>query len=173
MKVKFEGGRALDQALGELKKATAQRAVREALIEAGTPIQAQAQEQARARPASSPKKFFKKGGARKLRRTGTLKALFQIGTRLTRGQAALVRQAGKDFVEVYVGSRDPAALLEEFGTKDSPPNPVLRRSWEAHKDDALETIRAALTRNVAHWTAKAQAKAARDARRAARQQRTS
>jgi HK97 gp10 family phage protein len=143
--VRIEGLRELDAALAELPKATAKNVLVKVLMEAGTPIKDAAQAAAPTRPADAPTITYKaKGGARRVRRPGTLKALFQIGTRLTPNQARLARKEGKDFAEVYVGTRDPIARLEEYGTAHSPPQPTLRRAWDGNKEAALETVKSRL-----------------------------
>lgn len=141
---RMEGLRELDQALGELPKATAKNVLVRTLLAAGRPMQQQAQALAPARPAGAPQKTYVKSGAVRVRRPGTLKALVQIGTRLTPRQARAARQDGKDFAEVYVGTRDPIARLDEFGTADAPAHPFLRPAFEANKHQALETIRTVL-----------------------------
>jgi HK97 gp10 family phage protein len=149
--VKVEGLKDLDAALGVLTKAAARSTLTRVLKKAAEPIRESAEEAAPVRDASAPDVYY--GGAKvgkgrrrapgergKLRRPGTDKALWQAGTRLTRPQAAKVRKAGKNFAEYYVGSRDPIARLLEFGTVNSPAQPMIRPAWDAHKANTLQII---------------------------------
>ena len=166
MKVKVEGFAELDRQLGEFKKLTAVKLANRALMAAAAPIQQDAEAGASARPGAAPKKFYTtRSGQKRERRPGTLKHLMGAGTKLTRRQAAGVRKAGKDFAEVYVGTRDPVGLLGEFGTKDAAPNPALRRAWEANKDRAVEIIKAALTTELEQQQARAAARRPKRARK--------
>lgn len=163
MKATFhiEGLRELDAALGELPKATARNVCVRILLKAGKPIQEAAQAAAPVRPQDAPEKHFSVGGVEKERRIGTLRALVQIGARLTKRQAREVRKAGKDFAEVYIGTRDPIGRLEEFGTAQAPAQPFLRPAWEGGKMQALDVIAKELGASI-------EAAAQRLARKAAR-----
>ena len=113
--------------------------------------------------AGNTRVTYKAGEGSEERRPGTMKVLVGIGSKLTRSQARQARKAGKDTVEVYVGTRDPIARLQEFGTRKAPPQPFMRPAWERHKDQALEDIK----QNLATEIDKAAARAARKAARAA------
>lgn len=148
VKVSLEGLSDLTAALQALPTATQRNVVTRVLLEAAAPIQEAAQQLAPSRPASAPDEYYHVNGAKRLRRPGTLKVLVQEGTKLTRNQARLVRNAGKHFVEVYVGTRDPIGRLQEFGTAHSPPDPFLRPAWEENKLAALETIKRRLGEEI-------------------------
>lgn len=122
---KFEGGTELKQALGLLIEATgkttqAKAAIRRTLTEAGK-ITAEVAE------ANAP------------RLTGRLAASFKVGTQLTRRQRRFAR-TDKSNVEVYVGSSDPAAVPQEFGTFKEPAQPTLGPAWDATQDKVLDKI---------------------------------
>jgi HK97 gp10 family phage protein len=133
VKIKVEGLKQIDQALAELgNKALAKRVVTKSLLEAAKPMQEMAQ--ARAPIRANPNEVIRYGpkdGPYKERKLGTTRALVQVGTRLTKRQASASRRQGKDFSEVYVGTRDRAARFEEFGTINQPADPFLRPAFEA------------------------------------------
>lgn len=160
-RLQVEGLTELADALDLLPTSTERSLIRSVLLEAAEPIQQQAQAAAPRRPDDAPPEYFHEAGERKLRRPGTLKVLVQEGTKLTRNQARLARKAGKSYVEVYVGTRDPVGRLEEFGTGHSPPHPFLRPAWDANKEAALETVAARLAEKIEQIRAKAAAKFAR------------
>jgi hypothetical protein len=91
---------------------------------------------------------------------GGLSTSFIAGTKLNPRQAAMAKKAGKDFVEVYVGTDDPAGIQMEFGNVNHGPQPSLRPAWEEGKEAVLSGIGADL------WT-EIEKTAARKAKRAA------
>lgn len=116
------------------------KAAREALKTAAQDIHASAQANAPVRVGGSEKRF-KVGTETRTRRRGALKSHVSMGTRLSKRQAMLNR-AKKMPVEVYVGTRDRIGRLVEFGTRDTPAQPWLRRAWSRFGGRvALETIR--------------------------------
>jgi len=161
-KFKVSGFKELDKVLGQLPKATAKKALERVLLKAAAPMQETAQGLAARRdPGASVRTFKVPGGGKKVRKVGTLETLTQIGTRLTKRQARMTRKEGKDFAEVYVGTRDKIGLLIEDGTKDTAPQPFMRPAWDQHKQEALTSIQQGMGEEV-------MAAAARVARRGAR-----
>ena len=140
-KVRVEGLRELDRALGELPRQTGKRLALKVLKEAAKPL-------AEAGAANAP-----------LGPTGNLKASYGVGTKLTRRQGKLNRKESP--VEVYAGPNDPAAIQTEFGNAHQAAEPHLRPAWDAGKDKALSDIKTGL------WTG-IQKAAARLARKAAK-----
>ncbi|MGO7922008.1 HK97-gp10 family putative phage morphogenesis protein [Rhizobium ruizarguesonis] len=123
-RIKIEGLKQLDKALGELPKSTAKAVLRKVLKEAGEPVAAAA-----------------RGNAPRL--TGNLYEHTDYGTRLTRRQASLHRQATKDdrdFAEAFVGTSDPAGMQHEFGNEHQAAQPWLRPAWDSQKNNALFII---------------------------------
>jgi HK97 gp10 family phage protein len=99
-----------------------------------------------------PEKRFKVGdGESRVRRRGALKSHVTIGTRLSRSQARKNRD--KMPVEVYVGTRDRAGRLQEFGTREAAAQPFMRPAWDAMKMRALEIIKDALWRQISRQAA--------------------
>lgn len=124
--VKVEGFTDLNKALGLLIEATgkttqAKAAIRRTLTIAGKITQEAAQ-------ANAPKL------------TGALEVSISVGTKLTRRQARLARKAGKDDVEVYVGTSDPAAVPQEFGTFKEGAQPFMGPAWDSTQNQVLDKI---------------------------------
>ncbi|UZW55947.1 hypothetical protein NUH86_03905 [Sphingobium sp. JS3065] len=162
MKIKVQGLKELDAALGQLRtKAMARGVIKRALIEAAKPMHQQAQEAAPGRADPNEVITYGKGDNRRVRQPGTTQALVQIGDRLTKRQAGQARKAGKSFVEIYVGTRDAKAHFEEFGSANQPPHPFLRPAYDS---EAEPTIR----RFVGTLTNELEKVAVREARRTAR-----
>lgn len=127
MSIKFEGGRELQQALAAVADATGKNtqgkaAMRRALTEAGKITQTAAK-------ANAPVL------------TGRLQLSINVGTKLTRRQARMVRKAGKSAVEVYVGTSDSAAVPQEFGTFKERAQPFMGPAWDSTQDAVLEKIK--------------------------------
>jgi HK97 gp10 family phage protein len=123
--VKFTGGRELDRALGELgSKALAKGVLTRVGKKRLQPIADRANQLAPDDP-STP---------------GGLHESFIVGTKLNKRQSSLAKKAGKDFVEVYAGTNDPAAVPQEFGTVNHGPQPMLRPAWEEGKGDLLQGL---------------------------------
>ncbi|MEO6012737.1 MAG: hypothetical protein ABIQ30_04015 [Devosia sp.] len=91
---------------------------------------------------------------------GGLSTSFTVGTKLTPRQQGLAKKAGKDFVEVYAGTADPAGVQMEFGNVNHGPQPSLRPAWEEGKEAVLSGIGADLWSEI-------EKTAARKAKRAA------
>lgn len=125
-KVRVEGLRELDKALGELPKATGKNVLRRVLRKAAEPMAADMKAKA---PVDE----------------GHLVASIGVGTRLTRRQASLHRKMFRNdraSVEMFVGAGGlPQAHLREFGGDDAPPHPFVRPAWDGHKMGTLDTIK--------------------------------
>lgn len=120
--VKIEGLRELDAALGKLPRSTAKGVLRRVLMEAGEPI-------ARTARGLAPRDELH------------LYEDIDVGTKLTRRQAGLhKKQDGKAFQEVFVGTKDPAGVQQEFGNHRHPPQPFLRPAWDQTKTQTLDLI---------------------------------
>ena len=141
---KFEGGRALEVALGDFEKTSIAKAVgRRALKKAADPILA-------AYTAGTTVK------------TGALVASEKIGTRLNRTQAKLAKKLGKSAVEVHIGTNDVAGVQEEFGNVHQAAHPALRPAWDAEGGEhALERIGSELWLDIEQTATRAAARLAR------------
>ena len=133
MKVKFEGGKQLEQALRELDISQARKKgiSRRALDKAAEPIRDDWQRNVD-------------------RDEGDLQRSIKIGNRAqTKATRKFKRGAGQDIVERYIGidasedkdGRLPVyAYIEEFGSEDEPANPAGRNAWERNKMKAFDRI---------------------------------
>lgn len=123
--VKFSGGRELDKALAELgSKALAKGVLTRVGKKRMQPIADRANQLAPDDPATP----------------GGLNQSFVVGTKLNKRQASLAKRAGKDFVEVYAGTNDPAGVQQEFGNVNHGPQPMLRPAWEEGKGSLLTDL---------------------------------
>lgn len=141
--VKIEGLRELDQALQELTKATGRNQMRGALKDGG-------------------KVFADKWEAIAPQDQGHLADSIAVGTKLTKSQRR--KHQKRDEVEVFVGSDDPAAMQQEFGNVNHPPQPSVRPAWESSKGEVLDTIARKLGERVDKAVARARQKALKNAR---------
>jgi HK97 gp10 family phage protein len=164
--VRLEGARELDKALEELPKATGRNVMRRAATKALQPVIDTA------RPLVPQDE-------------GSLKESLKVTTRLSKRQAALMRQQyraeGKAAVNVFAG---PAALphahLVEFGTKpryhkksgkfvgQMKPRPFMRPAWDSKKDDVLASFQKIMWGEIEKAAQRLARKAARDAAKAAK-----
>ncbi|MEW9808596.1 HK97-gp10 family putative phage morphogenesis protein [Mesorhizobium sp. ZMM04-5] len=146
--VHVEGLRELDEALGELPKATGKAVLRRVLKKAAQPIADDAKAKA---PVLS----------------GALQISIGVGTKLTRRQSRLHRKMFTDdraSVEMFVGAGGlPQAHLREFGGDDAPPHPFMRPAWDAGKAGVLESIKADLGDEIMKAAKRLARKAARNA----------
>ena len=155
-KVKVEGLRELDDAIGQLKKATARALLRRVLKQAVVPFVNMAQSMA---PVL----------------TGGLKLSIGASTKLSRSQkrglAKAVRQGtrARSFAELHAG---PAASqqghLQEFGTEHHPAQPYMRPAWDATRQTILNSIKALTGAEIKRTADRAARKAARLAARGRR-----
>lgn len=130
--VKFEGGRELDRALGELAaeygRASGKAVIRRVLDKALQPMAETARQLAPDDPAT--------GG-------NDLKASIAVGGKLTPRQASIARKdQNKALVTRYMGTADPSGIQQEFGNVNHGPQPFMRPAFAQH---AESTIKAAGT----------------------------
>ena len=142
----IEGFDEMDAALEELTKVTAKNAMVRTLKKAAQPIKERAQQLA-------PKLTF------------ALEESTSAGTKLTPRQAAIARKAGKGFAEVYVGTKDPAAVPQEFGTVKAPPQPFMRPAWDMEVGNAMTIIKSDLKEELNRTAERVRVRKARKAGR--------
>lgn len=137
MKVKTEGFRELNEALGELGKATGRNVLRRSGVAALEPI---AEDAARRAPF-----LF-----------GDLRENVVANTRKPRRH----RKAAE--VEIYAGPTNlPQAHLQEFGTRHHAPQPFMRPAWDAGKDQVLDDLKQSLGDEIMKAAERQARKAAR------------
>lgn len=145
MKVKIEGLRELDRALGELKVTTARNIGRRSLKQVLEPMA----EKARQGVAND--------------RTGELRASIGVTSGRPRGRG----YKRQDRIEVHMGpGQQPQAIQEEFGNRRQGPRPFMRQAWEQGKDAALQSVAGILAEEIARAAQRAGRKAARLAKKA-------
>ncbi len=137
--VKFEGGRELLAALNELKSSLAKPVMRRAAKLALQPVLTEVR---RLAPVAEHE-----GGA--------LRDSYVIGTQLTPRERRGVRIERETEVEVYMGTSNPAGLLQEFGTRHHPPQPHVRPAWAAKKDEVLNATATELRNEIDKAAARA------------------
>lgn len=137
LKLEIEGLRECEDALLSIGRA-AKTALRNALLKAAVPIEADAE-------ARAPKD------------TGRLTASIAISDRLKKGQ----RRAKRGVAEVFVGSTSSLAHLQEFGTAHHGPQPFLRPAFDANAGRALTIFRDELRTEIREARARAARKQAR------------
>jgi hypothetical protein len=144
----FEGLSDLENALGELPKATARNTLVRALKKGAEHVQ---QVWAPEVP----------------RRTGEYERSVIAGpsSKLTRRQRRDAKKEGKYFAEYHVGTSDPAGMQLEFGNSHMAAQPTARPAWEVTQEsvlagigkdigDEIEKARARLTRKATRLAAK-------------------
>ncbi len=151
--VKVEGLRELDEALGQLSKASARSVLRRVGLKALRPVADTARNLAPDDPAT--------GG-------NDLRSSIGVGTKLSPRQAKLARrmikrgEADKHFVEVYAGAGPvPHAHLQEFGTSHHGAQPFMRPAWDSNKSGVLDTIKSELGSEIDKAAKRQARKAAR------------
>jgi len=117
--VKVEGLRQVEQAMEEISRSASKALARRALTEGG-------------------EIFAKEWRNIAPRDEGNYIESIDVGTKLTRRQKAQHRKESP--VEVFVGANDPAAVTQEFGTVDHPPQPSARPAWASTQDAVLKRV---------------------------------
>lgn len=145
MKVKVEGLKELDQALGQLPFSTAKNVLRRVGRAALEPMDEAWREKA--------PEF-----------TGELAESGSVGSGISRRQRRQHVRAST--VEVFAGpGPNPQAVQQEFGNSIHPPQPFMRPAWDETKDQALEIVKTELGAEIQKAVDRAARKAARIARK--------
>lgn len=132
---RFEGGKALDDALGQFKPSTGKNILRRVGREALKPFD----------EAWRDKAPFEWGD---LQDSGGV------------GSDVAKRDRRQSTVEIYAGpGRNPQAIQREFGNKRSAPDPFARPAWDNTKDQVLANVETGLGAEI-EKTAKRVAKRA-------------
>lgn len=152
IKVEFEGGKELEQALFELKSVAAKRIARAALKEAGLKFAEAANAMA---PVGDAPTLAQPDDSPKPKRGSTLSKSYAVGTRLSRRQFRLAKKEGRDDVFVYAGTRDPAGMQQEFGNAKHGAQPHARPAWARTKAPMFEAIARDMSEAVAKAVARA------------------
>jgi hypothetical protein len=126
--VRVDGLRELDAALGELPKATGRNVMRRVALARLEPM---AEEARRLAPVED----------------ADLRDSIAVSTRLA-GYARRFNKRSKSEAEAHMGpagaggkKAPPQGSLQEFGTKNHPPQPFMRPAWDGGKDALLNGIK--------------------------------
>ena len=120
---KIEGLAQLDEALGDLRKATAKAVLRRVGKAALEPMADAAE---RLAPVL----------------TGQLRDSITTGQKLAKRQASLAKKdPPEDFITVFMGPNNPAAVPQEFGTFDQKAQPFMRPAFEAEAEATIMRVR--------------------------------
>lgn len=170
--VKFEGGKALDEALGELTKATGRNVLRKVLMRAGQPM---------ADTASALAPDDPNTGAPDLHTSITVSTKVKNTTGNAEYREVLQNFGSKEeavgamrdarraaagegsFADVYVGPdvKQFHAHLQEFGTINHSPQPFMRPAFDQQKGRVLEIIASDLGAEIEKAAKRARRKAAK------------
>lgn len=140
--VRVEGLRELSYALEELPKATQKNTLRRVLRKAAANFDD---------IASSMAPVL----------TGELQRSVVTGSQLNKSQKRYAKKETKHFVEIHVGTSDPAGIFQEFGTFKEPSQPFMRPTWDSTKNGMLETIKRELGTEIQKSAARLGRKAAK------------
>lgn len=152
MRVRVDGLKELDAALGELSKAGARGVLRRVGLKAMQPVADAARDMAPDDPET--------GG-------NDLRSSITVATRLSARQAKLARKAvregaHKHFVEVHAGPGPlPHAHLQEFGTAHHGTQPYMRPAWDSTHGQVLDIIKSDLGAEIEKTAKRAARRAAR------------
>lgn len=137
LRMEFQGGKALEQALIDLgTSASVRRVLKKVVLKALQPVAMEAEARA---PRGTE---------------GDIAQNIEVGSQLSRRQRRGIERAGPNEARAYVGPRAGVtgkAVLAEFGTVlrhhrtgkstgAAPAQPFMRPAWENNKWDVLETI---------------------------------
>ena len=150
-KVKVEGLRAVNDALGQLPKATGRNVLRRVALERLKPM---------AEDARAKAPVLEQGG-------GDLRDSIDVSTKL-KGYAKRLNKRGKAEVEAYMGpagrggkKAPPQGTQQEFGNKNHGPQPFMRPAWDGGKHKLLDGIADDLWTEIDKAAARLAKKAAR------------
>lgn len=142
-KVRIEGLKELERALGQLPKSTAKGVLRQVLRDAAEPLARNARQLA-------PKDEYH------------LYDSIDVSTKLSRRQRSLHREENKPtFQEMFVGTNNPAGVQQEFGNHRHPAQPFMRPAWDAEQQPTLERISNSLWLRISQAAARLARKASK------------
>lgn len=174
VRVKVEGLKELDAALGELSKGAARGALRRALIKAAEPMRAAAERNAPKNTGDLARSI--KLSSRIDNRAGKKEFAAVMRSGGTRAQAAqALRDArrakgiGESFAEVFMGPEKAGkreaikALVQEFGSKKQAAQPYMRPAFDAEAQNVIGNIQGELSTEIDKSVRRARARALKKA----------
>jgi HK97 gp10 family phage protein len=173
MKIKIDGLKDIDAALGQLTKAAAKGVMRRVLLARAKPIVADAKMKApvgtgRLRESITARAVS--GGAGKKAFADTMSGGGSRGEAAAAAKAAnsaaKAARGGGEFVEVLIGPTKDAFYghLVEFGTTHSGPAPFMRPAWDGNKTGVLDGVKDDMWREIEKALRRKAKKAAKAAR---------
>lgn len=179
--VTFLGMSELDAALADLPKAVARGALHRVLRKAGEPIRAAAASLAPRDTGELADSIATSTAlANKVGASEFAEALRNGGTRAD--AVAAMREARRDaqsaglltFAQVFVGPTKAKTkkdaikrIVQEFGSKDQPPQPYMRPAWDGHQEEAVGIIKSELAGEIDRTAKRLAARRAKAAAKAA------
>lgn len=174
VRVKVEGLKELDAALGELSKGAAKGALRRALIKAAEPMRAAAERNAPKltgdlqssiivtskidnRAGKAEYAAVMRGGGTKAQAVGALR------------DARRAKGIGESFAEAYLGPAKGAkrraikAVVQEFGSRKQAAQPYLRPAFDGEAKNVINGIKSELSTEIEKSVRRARARAAKKA----------
>ena len=150
--VSVSGLKELDQALGELPKATARNVLKRTLNKAAVPMVEEAQRLApRGKTGNLRDSIMASASVKNKVGNSEYSAAMRAGLGKEAARSALLaaRKAKKgqgSFAEVYIGPARGGGIIRyahivEFGSVDTAPQPYMRPAWDATKDKMLTIIK--------------------------------
>jgi len=149
--VSVSGLKELDQALGELPKATARNVLKRTLNKAAVPMVEEAKRQAPVRTGKLRDSIMASARVKNTVGNSEYSAAMRAGLGKEAARSALLaaRKAKKgqgSFAEVYIGPARGGGIIRyahivEFGSVDTAPQPYMRPAWDATKDKMLTIIK--------------------------------
>ncbi|MHA6768086.1 HK97-gp10 family putative phage morphogenesis protein [Sphingobium ummariense] len=158
----------------DMKKATAKATIRRAMKTSIEPMRQRAEDLAPTREDPTEKIYYGPAGNRRERKYGTTKFLIQVSEKLTPRQAAKARKEGKSFTVIYMGTRDRAARLVEWGHARAvegggfvivPAHPFMRPAFDQEAEPTLRRFGKEMWVEIEKTQARAARRAARKAGR--------
>jgi hypothetical protein len=146
--MKLRGARELDAALGELSKATAKNT----LIRVGKAALEPMADVANALAPDDPAT----GG-------NDLSGSYIVGTKLNTRQRRLAKKESKHFATVYMGTNDPAGVLQEFGTVNHPPQAHVRPAFAQEARPTIDRVATLMEPEIRKSAMRARARALKKA----------
>lgn len=159
MKVKIDGLKELDAALGELSKGAARGVLRRTLLRAGEPMRAAAERNAPEETGALKRSIILTSKIDNRAGKSEYAAVMKAGG--SKGQAVqALRDArreqgiGNSFAEVYMGPAKAGkrgsikAMVQEFGSVKQQPQPYMRPAFDSEAQNVLNGIKGELTAEI-------------------------
>lgn len=174
VRVKVEGLKELDAALGELSKGAARGTLRRALIKAAEPMRAAAVRNAPEDKGDLKRSIIVTSKIDNKAGKAEYAAVMRGGGSKSQASQALrdARRAkgiGESFAEVFMGPAKSGkknaikAMVQEFGSKHQPGQPYMRPAFDAEAQNVVNGIKGELSAEIEKSVKRARARALKKA----------